>query len=241
VFWAYLGLECANAAAAIVRNPARDVPIAAVGGVILSTIVYVAASVAVMGVLPAAELARSTAPFADVVGRLAGGAVAGLVAACAMAKAAGTLGGWLLVTAETSRSAADEGLWFRRLSSRTPGETPVRDLLVAGTLTSLALIASASPTLSTQVNNLINWSVVLTSAVYGFSALALLRWSREIADSSRRLGARALAVGSLLFVGLLIFVAGREASVPAVLLMAATVPVYFLMRLLRRRSQPVAA
>lgn len=236
VFWAYIGLECANACAGVVRRPERDVPIAAVGGVVLSTVVYIAASAAVLGVIPAAELARSNAPFADVVGRLAGGAAAGLVAACALAKTFGSLGGWLLVTAETSRSAAEEGLWPRLLSNTPPGRTPVRDVLVAGPMTSLAIVASLSPTLGSQFQRLIEWAVVLSSAVYGLSALALFRWSGEIADPGRRLGARVLAVLSVLFTIALIAAAGRSASIPALLLMAATVPIYFVLTALRRRG-----
>jgi len=242
VFWAFLGLECANAAAAVVRRPERNVPIAALGGVTLAAVVYLAATVAVFGVLPAGELARSTAPFADVVGRLAGAGAAGLVAACAMAKAAGTLGGWVLVTAQTSRSAAEKGLWPHALSSVDPTRTPVRDLLVAGVLTSAAVLASASPTLGGRFAALIEWSVVLTASVYVLSALALLRWTPEIADPGRRLATRALAVAALLFCAALIALAGRSSSVPALMIVAATLPVWLAMRAWRgRRRVPPAA
>ncbi|MEI6441426.1 MAG: amino acid permease, partial [Alphaproteobacteria bacterium] len=67
VFWAFLGLESANVAARVIENPQRNLPIVAVGGVLLAAAVYMAASVAIMGLLPAKALAASTAPFADAI------------------------------------------------------------------------------------------------------------------------------------------------------------------------------
>src|SRR5205823_1700781 len=82
---------------------------AAFGGVALASVVYIAANVAVLGVLPAAQLAASTAPFADVVARLAGWGAGAVVAVCATLKASGTLAGWILVTAESGRAGAASG------------------------------------------------------------------------------------------------------------------------------------
>ena len=106
VFWAFLGLESANAVAAKVRDPARDLPRAALLGVGLAALVYILACVAVQGVLTPAELKVSSAPFADVVTRLAGPIAGAVIAGCAAVKAMGTLGGWILVTAETGRAGA---------------------------------------------------------------------------------------------------------------------------------------
>jgi len=65
IFWAYLGLESAAALSHRVRYPARDVGRASMVGVALATSVYIAATVAVFGVIPLAELATSTSPYAD--------------------------------------------------------------------------------------------------------------------------------------------------------------------------------
>ncbi len=77
LFWAFTGLESASVASAVVENPARNVAIATIGGVLIAALVYVSSCTVLMGLVPAAELARSSAPFADAV-RLVLGADHGL-------------------------------------------------------------------------------------------------------------------------------------------------------------------
>jgi len=109
IFWSFLGLESAAALSRLVKDPARDVGRASIGGVLLALVVYVLASVAVFGVIPAGELAQSTSPFADLAARVMGASVAGLVAACGVIKAVGTIAGWTILGGETGRSAARKG------------------------------------------------------------------------------------------------------------------------------------
>ena len=66
-FWGFLGLEGAIILAVRVQNPLRDVPVGTLGGLAIATVIYIAASAAIMGMLPAAALAKSSAPFADAV------------------------------------------------------------------------------------------------------------------------------------------------------------------------------
>jgi arginine:agmatine antiporter len=195
IFWAYLGLESATIAAKTLDNPKRNLPIAAVGGVALASVVYAAATAAVMGVIPAVELARSTAPFAEVVSRLVGPLAGGLVAACALAKTLGTLGGWILVTAEAARSGAANGYLPRRLVAEDPASRlPVRGVVLTGVLMSLVALVTLSPTLTKQFNALINVAVLANMAMYLLCALALIRFAGALASPPARLMVRALAV-----------------------------------------------
>lgn len=192
VFWAFLGLESAAVAAAVVRDPERNVPRATVGGVALAAVVYIAAFAAIMGLLPADRMATSTAPFADAVARIVGPVAAALVAVCAAAKAAGTLGGWLLVTAETTRWTAAEGYLPRGLAVRSARGTSVRALVVMAAIMSAVVFLTASPTLGEQFGLLINLSVILCLMVYAYCCLALWRLSGEVAPG-RRATMRAVA------------------------------------------------
>ena len=63
VFWAFVGLETGAMIAGLVRDPDRDVPRATLGGILIAAVVYIASSVLVMGIVPAGELASSSAPF----------------------------------------------------------------------------------------------------------------------------------------------------------------------------------
>src|SRR5262245_35796766 len=133
VFWAFTGLESASVAAAVVNNPERNVPIATIAGVLIAALIYIAASVVIFGVAPAGEIAASKAPFALAAAKVMGGNVAGaLVALCGGLKALGTLAGWVLMTAQVSRAAADHGLLPQAFARTRYGDTPVIGLVIAG-------------------------------------------------------------------------------------------------------------
>ncbi|MGH6949728.1 MAG: amino acid permease [Vitreimonas sp.] len=178
IFWAFLGLESAAVVGALVRNPRRDVPIATLGGVALTAALYVAAAAAMFGLLPAAELAASSAPFADVAARWMGAGAAALVAACAVLKTAGTLSGWILCTAEASRSAADAGV-FPRLLKEPADAAPRRNLLLTAALMTATLLLSASPVVGEQFRSLISLATLVFMVLYLLCAAALLRETRD--------------------------------------------------------------
>jgi len=169
VLWAFLGFETACAVAAQVRDPERNVPIATLGGLGIATMLYVAASAAISGLLPAEVLARSNAPFADATVVLLGTWAGFLVALSAAAKASGTLGGWTLVTAETARSTA--------LLNGTSGcQIPsARNLILTGLLCTIAVIGSATPTIAGQFTFLINAVVVLILVSYAITGAAPIK------------------------------------------------------------------
>ena len=228
IFFAFLGLECANMAAAVVDNPKRNVPIAALGGVALAGLIYMAASVAVMGVMPAADLAKSTAPFADAVRQLAGPWLAGAVAVCAALKACGTLAGLNLVTSEVARSGAAAGYLPRFMSESDPDVLPRRGLIVLGVMMTLVALATLSPTLNAQFIFLVNISVFLVLAVYTLRALSV------VLDGKQRPGARLLATAAIAFCLWVAATAGLQNTGPSLIILAACLPVYAVIVLARR-------
>lgn len=230
IFWAFLGMESAAVAAAVVENPRRNVPIAALGGVALAGVIYIAASVAVMGVIPAAELQTSTAPFAEVVARVAGGAAGAFVAICAIAKICGTLVGWFLVSGECGRSGAAAGYLPRWMSESDPEQLPRRGLVVLGLLMSAVALATVSPTLNAQFNLLLNITVTLFMVVYALCTLSLAL------DRRQRPGNRALGVAALLFCALVVGASDWSQTAPALGLVLLLTPLGFWLN--ARRRQP---
>lgn len=182
VFWAFVGLESASVATAVVENPARNVPLATVLGVLLSGAVYIAAFAAIMGLVPAEDLAASSAPFADAVRVFMGPAAGALVALMALIKATGTLCGWVLLTAQTGRSSADRGL-FPTLFGRTDRHgIPVLNLIVMAAIMSVVVFATTSPTSGEQFTKLIETSVILCLLVYLYAFTAIWHYRRSIAN-----------------------------------------------------------
>jgi arginine:agmatine antiporter len=237
VFWAFLGIESASVITKRVANPARDVPIGTFGGLIVAAVVYMAASAAIMGILPAATLAKSNAPFADAVVPMLGAGVAGIIALFALMKASGTLGTVILMNAETAES---ESLIGQIMRARRPDSVSVATLIAMGVLMSLVSVASASPTLARQFTLVANMSVLLCVAAYGAASLALLRLS-SLASERSRLGVRAIAAGAAAFCVWLIY-----ASDPLLLALSAGAVVvalvaYPLVRMRQTRIAKMAA
>jgi arginine:agmatine antiporter len=202
-------------------NPTRDVAFATVGGVLLATLVYVSASGAIAGMIPAERLAASTAPFAEATVLLLGSAAAALVAAAALLKVAGTLGALVLCTVESWVSV-------ERAAGRRGLPQPAILAVIAG-VTVIAAVATADPSLAQQYGILISAVVALCLLVFALAGLAL----------ARAAGGRARAVGLLAALFCLGLLAFQPASilVPAAAALAAVT----LAALLVRRGQPQAA
>jgi arginine:agmatine antiporter len=238
IFWAYLGLETGSFSAAVVRNPERNLPIAVVGGVGLAAVVYISSMIVMMGVIPADELSRSTAPFADMVGKIMGPTAGAVVAACAMFKAFGTLSGATLATAETGRSSAVHGFWPRSGSSGPHAAPPIRDVLVVGAMMVLTLFASTSPTLGEQFALIAEISVLLTMMVYVYCCFVLLRWSGELGSLRARLLAWIAAVVGGGFCVWLTASAGTKSLLASLVVVVAAVVVGVIFDRLNRKAPP---
>lgn len=204
IFWAFLGVESAAVLSAKVKDPSRDVGRASIAGVLLATVVYVAASCAVFGVIPAAELAHSSSPYADLAAKVFGASIAGIVAICAVVKTLGTLSGWVMMGGETARAASRSGYLPSGFSA---GETtPIANPLLGAAVMSVAAVISGQPTLGAQFGILIGVTSVLTLTVYAIcsaSLFRLARWSR----------ARVIAI-----VGMIFAVAAVAAAAPGYIL-----------------------
>lgn len=177
IFWAFLGVESAAAMSGLVKNPARDVGRATVVGVAGAFAIYVAASVAIFGVIPATELAGSTSPYADLTGRVFGASLGGLVAVCAVLKAMGTVTGWTMLGGEQARAAAERGYlprWFGR-----DGRRPLSNPVISGLLMSALVVATVQPSLGAQFGILIGAVSVMSLATYAVCAIALFRATRQ--------------------------------------------------------------
>jgi len=234
VFWAFVGMESAAMVARTVDNPARNVPFATMGGIVLAGVVYMLASTAIFGLVPAKELAASSAPFAMAMGRIMGPALAGLVAICAILKTAGTCAGWIFVTGETTLWSAASGALPRWLAVPDRRGVPVRALLAMGVVMTLAVVATAAPSIGQQFKTLIDVTVVLSLVVYVYAAVALIRFTKGAAPAIRR-AAWLLALSSATFSIVLIASSGSKLVAVTAALALATVPAWLFLS--RRGSQ----
>ncbi len=69
IFFAYLGFEAVSTAGAEARNPARDMPIGILGALVICTVLYIATSAVLVGIVPYTSL-DNPAPIAVAVNQI---------------------------------------------------------------------------------------------------------------------------------------------------------------------------
>ena len=177
--WAFIGVESASVSTAVVKNPAKNVPIATVVGVLLAAVCYVLSSSAIMGIIPNKELVSSSAPFSQAVSIALGSTAGQIVALCAAVGCLGSLAGWTLLVGQTAQAAAKDGLFagiFARVNRR--GVPSAGLAIVAGIMT-LQVLATMSPTASEQFGKIASIAVIMTLLPYIYSSVAIKILGRE--------------------------------------------------------------
>lgn len=220
LFMAYLGLENASIVSDQMENPRRNVPIATIAGILFATIVYVASTTVISGLIPAATLAKSHAPFAEATAIILGSVAALLVAVCGATKAAGTLGALQLGSIESL-------LVLKRQCSGSGMSRTATNIAVGLIATAIAL-ATASPDIASQFGLLATAMVTVCLFSYLLAGLALVK---ARGGALRLIGAAAI----LFILGLLAVQPLGDMLLPAILVVGA-IPLAWLLLAWRNRA-----
>jgi len=241
--WAYSGWQYLPMTASEVRDPARNVPRAVVGGGLLVVVLYLLVNAAYFHALPFDAVVTSsstTYPNAPAVGARAaqqflGSDALAIAALIFLISTVGSLNGVLLTRARVPYAAAKDGLFFERFGRVSAASgVPSTSILLHGLF---AVLFAISGTFD-QLTNLATLTFVLAWALSG---LALIVLRRKMAHAARPFRVPAYPWVPLLFVlvmtGILVsafFESPAEAGA-ALLLLALGVPLY---PLFHRRARP---
>ena len=222
--FALTGFENATAPVGKVRDPARTIPIAILGGTASVALLYLLVSTGVQRLLPAAAVAHSSAPIAEVIA-LHWGSVAATLAALGIAVAAfGGLNSLILGTGELGYAMAlrrDLPAFMARTREISRGAagasdtvgTPVAAQVLGSALSVILILANASR----DTAGLFAFVVLLSTAgalvVYLLGTLAAWR-------TSPGPGARIVLVVALAFTAFAIYGSGLEADLWCLVLLA---------------------
>lgn len=177
--WAFIGVESASVSTAVVKNPAKNVPIATVCGVILAALCYVLSSSAIMGIIPSKELISSSAPFSQAVSIALGQKAGDIVAICAAIGCLGSLGGWTLLVGQTAKAAAEDGLFGKVFACTNKKDVPAAGLAIVAGIMTVQVLATMSPTASEQFGKIASIAVIMTLLPYIYSSVAIKILGRE--------------------------------------------------------------
>jgi basic amino acid/polyamine antiporter, APA family len=225
--WGLLGLESATIVARNVERPERTIPRATLWGTGLTGAVYLLVCSTVTLLMPAGLAAGSSAPLAEFVSRSWGGDAGHAIALFAAISAFGALNGWTLLQGEMPRAMARDGvfpIYFGKVSARG---VPVR----AHVTSSVCLTAIVLLNYTRSLSDLFTFIALLATTA---SLVAYLACSAAALVLRRRLAAgpgfvllASLATAYSLWT---IYGAGPEAAGWGLALLAAGLPVHFLMR-----------
>lgn len=230
VLFAFGGWQQTNFVAEEMVNPERDLPRALVIGVTCVALCYLLVNIAYIRALGIAGLATSSAPAADTMARVAGGAGRTLITAGIIASTFGFLNLVLLVTPRVYQAMARDGLFFAAFARLHPRwQTPVTAIVVQG-VWAITLLYLGS------YGALLDWVVFADWIFFGAVAATLFVFRRR--DGAMGSGFRTPLHpwSTLLFIAAAVYVMiGSITSNPGnalrgALLLAAGIPVFLIWR-----------
>jgi len=238
--WAFIGLESATVPAEEVDDPERTIPRATILGTGITTLLYIVATVAIMGIIPTAVLAHSTSPFADAAGIAFGGGWDKVIALVALVSTFGALNGWIMLQGRVPLAAAEDGM-FPAAFARVHGKrrTPVFGLVVSSVLVSGLLLMNYTKGLTDAFTFVILLATLTTLVPYAYSAAAqayLWLVERERFQPRKLVRDTVIALLAFAYSVWAIAGAGDDIVTKGFVLMLAGVPVYVGMRWWQKRS-----
>jgi basic amino acid/polyamine antiporter, APA family len=244
--WAYSGWQYLPMTAAEVKDPARNVPRAIIGGGLLVVVLYLLVNAAYFYALPFQSVLTSSStayPDSPAVGARAAQAFLGsdalaIAAIIFLISTVGSLNGVLLTRARVAYAAARDGLFFQPFGRVSKGaHVPAASIVLHGVL---AVVLALSGTFD-QLTNLATLAYVI---FWVLSGMALFVLRRKLADAPRPFRVPGYPFVPLAFVlfmaGIIVssFIETPAEAVATLGLLALSLPLYpFFRRKARMMSQ----
>lgn len=219
--WAFLGMESAAQSSDAVEDPKRNVPLACLFGTLGAAVVYVLSTTVIQGIVPNAELANSSAPFAYVYAQMFNPLIGNLIMALAVMACVGSLLGWQFTLAQTAKMTADQGLFPKLFSKVTAANAPIIGMIVCGVLQTLLAVSTISPNASEQFGKLVSLAAVtnLIPYVTALTGLLVIMHKAKVSQAiySRNVAALLVAMAYSYYA---IYASGKDAVFGAMLVLA---------------------
>ncbi len=233
--WAFLGVESATIPADDVKNPNKTIPRATVLGTIVTALVYILSTVAVMGIIPLAQLGQSAAPFADAAGSVWGHWAFYAVVIGAVISCLGNLNGFTLIQGQVPMAAARDRLFPKQFGRISRRGVPAFGVVISSVLVMLLLIFNYSGSGSLiQIFTFIILLATLTTLVpYTFCAMAelvLLIQRRAEFSRKRLLGSGVIAIVAFIYAVWAVYGSGAQTVLLGFLLLLLGIPAFVWMR-----------
>jgi putrescine:ornithine antiporter len=225
--WAFLGMESAAQNSSAVENPKRNVPLACMLGTLGAAFVYILSTTVIQGIVPNAELVKSTGPFGLAYAKMFNPAVGSIVMTFAVMACIGSLLGWQFTISQTAKSAADDRMFpsiFSRISSVG---APVTGMVIMAVVQSAMALSTISPSLNEQFSALVNLAVVTNVLPYilALSGLMVMMRNAGVGEKVYRRNT-IVAMVAMVYSIYAIFASGKDAVLGAMIVMGIGLVIY---------------
>jgi len=229
--FAFLGLESATIPTGNIHEPEKTIPRATMIGTIITIFVYVLSSTVIMGMIPAAELKNSNAPFADAAAIIWGNSARYWVAAGAIVSTLGALNGWILLQGQMPMAAARDKLFPRIFDRESKKGVPVLGIIIGSVIISVMMMLNFTNGLNDTFTFLIligTLAVLIpylfSAASYGIMILQNVLWRKD------RISQLIIALLSFLFSLWAVVGSGQETVYWGIIAILSGIPFYVWMK-----------
>ncbi|HEY6893825.1 MAG TPA: putrescine-ornithine antiporter [Rhodanobacteraceae bacterium] len=225
--WAFLGMESAAQNSDAVENPKKNVPLACMFGTLGAAAIYILSTTVIQGIVPNADLAKSTGPFADAYAQMFNPTIGGVIRALAVMACLGSLLGWQFTIGQTAKTAA-AARFFPQIFSKTNSMTaPVAGMIIMGVVQTVLALSTISPSLSKQFSVLVNLAVVTNVIPYiiALSALPVILKGAGAPEGQYKLTMFVAVIG-MLYSTYAIYASGKDAVLGGTIVLALTFVIY---------------
>jgi APA family basic amino acid/polyamine antiporter len=233
-FWPLTGFENVSAPVGKIRNSERTIPRAFLTGLTAVALLYIISSTSVQLLLPADQLARSPAPFADAVGAWWGELAASLVVVGITISAFGCIGCTTMAAGELCYSMSLRGDLPRPLARTNKWGAPVLCQIVSAALAVVLVLSNSGRTTAGLFTFIILVSTVAVLILYVVAGIAA-------AVRERTVGTGAMVFAGIVFSAYAFYGAGLEAALWGLGLAISALPVRAISRWLNGSSPAAVA
>ncbi|MEM9849135.1 MAG: amino acid permease [Bacteroidota bacterium] len=168
--FAFLGIESATIPADNIVQPHRTIPRATMLGTWIAIFAYLLGSMAVMGIIPPADLVQSDAPFADAAVVIWGTSASKWVALGVVISTFGALNGWIMMQGQIPLAAANDQLFPVFFSKLNAKGMPILGLLFSSLLVSVLMLMNYNKSLIKAFEFMILLATLTCLVPYLFAA-----------------------------------------------------------------------
>lgn len=227
--WAFLGLESASIPADNVKDPKKNIPRATIFGTVVTALLYIVTTVAIMGVIPATELKESSAPFADFASILFGQPGKIFIGIIAIISCFSALNGWILLQAQIPLAAAKDHLFPKKFGHVTSKGAPIFGLFASSCLVTVLLVLNYNKNLVDKFTFIISLATLAALITYLYSTIAeFVIYLNHPDKINKKSVKKSLTIAFLAFIYVFwaIMSAGEDIIYYGALLMFSSVPLY---------------